>query len=69
MTLKHDGMNFVLCPKQGNTVESGVLNRVGILGFFFVSQKGSGSLNGSPIPKYWLGTTGLWSPCHTGYNY
>ena len=20
MTLKHDGMNFVLCPKQGNTI-------------------------------------------------
>ena len=47
MTLKHDGMNFVLCPKQGNTIivliiESGVLNRVGILGFLFCPKQGQG---------------------------
>ena len=27
-------MNFSLCPKQGNTIEGSVVNRVGILGFF-----------------------------------
>ena len=31
-------MNFVLCPKQGNKTEGGVLNRVGILGFFCPKQ-------------------------------
>ena len=41
MTLKHNDMNFVLCPKQG-PIESGVLNRVGILGFFFCSKQSQG---------------------------
>ena len=34
MALKQDGMHFVLCSKQGNTIEGDVLNRVCGLGIF-----------------------------------
>ena len=34
MALKQDGMHFVLCSKQGNTIEGVVLNRVCGLGIF-----------------------------------
>ena len=34
MALKQDGMYFVLCSKQGNTIEGVVLNRVCGLGIF-----------------------------------
>ena len=37
MTLKHDGIHFVLCPKQGNEIEVVVLNKVWMLGFCFLS--------------------------------
>ena len=34
MALKQDGMHFVLCSKQGNTIEGVVLNRVCGLAIF-----------------------------------
>ena len=34
MALKQDGIHFVLCSKQGNTIEGVVLNRVCVLGIF-----------------------------------
>ena len=39
MVLKQDGVHFVLCPKQGNKIEGVALNRVCILGFFFVLNR------------------------------
>ena len=39
MTLKQDRVHFVVCPKQGNKIEGVVINRVCILGFFFVLNK------------------------------
>ena len=33
-----DGVHCVPCPKQGNKIKSVVLNRVCILGFFFLSR-------------------------------
>ena len=38
MTLKQDGVHFVLCPKQGNTIENVVLNSVVILRLFCPKQ-------------------------------
>ena len=42
MALKQEGVDFVLCPKQGNKIEGVVLNRVCILGFFFCPKRGQG---------------------------
>ena len=33
-----DGVHCVPCPKQGNKIKSVVLNRVCILGFFFLNR-------------------------------
>ena len=38
MALKEDGAHFVLCPKQGNKIESVVLGRVCILKFFLLNR-------------------------------
>ena len=35
---KQDGVHFVLCPKQANKIEGVVLNRVCILGSFFLNR-------------------------------
>ena len=58
MALKQDGVNSVLCPKQGDKIEDAVLHRLCILEFF-LSYTGSGfqTLRGSPIPKYWSSIT------------
>ena len=34
MALNQDDVHFFCCSKEGNKIESGVLNRVGILDFF-----------------------------------
>ena len=34
MALKQDGVNSVLCPKQGDKIEGAVLHRLCILEFF-----------------------------------
>ena len=39
MALNQDEVNFVYCPIQGNKIEGGVLNRVGILRFSFVLNR------------------------------
>ena len=36
MDLKQRGVHFVLCPKQGTKIEGVVINRVCVLGIFFV---------------------------------
>ena len=39
MALNQDEVNFVYCPIQGNKIEGGVLNRLGILRFFCCCSK------------------------------
>ena len=38
MALKQDGVNSVLCPKQGDKIEGAVLHRLRILEFFCPTQ-------------------------------
>ena len=53
MALNQDDVHFFCCPKEGDKIECGVLNRVGILDFFcFKQNSGFQTLSGSPIPKY-----------------
>ena len=40
MALKQDSENFSLFPEQGNKIESAVLDRVRILGFFVLNRVG-----------------------------
>ena len=42
MALKQEDVHLLLWPNQGNKIEGVVLNRVCILGFFFVLNRGQG---------------------------
>ena len=55
MALNQDGVNYVLCPKQGNKIEDAVLHTQVMYFRIFCPKTGSGfqTLKGSPIPKYW----------------
>ena len=54
MALKQDGVNFVLCPKQGNKIEG--FSQTGyVFKDFFLPKQGQGFKPSatSPLPKYW----------------
>ena len=55
MALKQGGVHFLLCPKQGNKIEGVFLNRVCILGFFWLKQGEDFKPRAAHlVPKYWL---------------